>query len=179
MIDFVEWLAERGGFEPPVELPLLRFSRPVRSAAPASLRSDGCHDARKFGILTVPVRAILFKWRVCEQTMIKWPWKVQESAHQTALPWQEALSIPLLTCLTEQEQSKLVALAERFFTAKTACSFTGLWAEFIKKLPDSTSILPARSGVRTGMAGWFSWNLNLSCAICGRWWMGRRYRSGA
>ncbi|EPC9065979.1 DgsA anti-repressor MtfA, partial [Shigella flexneri] len=28
--------------------------------------------------------------------MIKWPWKVQESAHQTALPWQEALSIPLL-----------------------------------------------------------------------------------
>ncbi|MCZ5936277.1 hypothetical protein O5264_28850, partial [Escherichia coli] len=21
--------------------------------------------------------------------MIKWPWKVQESAHQTALPWQE------------------------------------------------------------------------------------------
>lgn len=58
--------------------------------------------------------------------MIKWPWKVQESAHQTALPWQEALSIPLLTCLTEQEQSKLVALAERFFTTKTACSFTGL-----------------------------------------------------
>ena len=54
-------MAERGGFEPPVELPLLRFSRPVRSAAPASLRSDGCHDARKFGILTVPVRAILFK----------------------------------------------------------------------------------------------------------------------
>lgn len=28
VIDFVEWLAERGGFEPPVELPLLRFSRP-------------------------------------------------------------------------------------------------------------------------------------------------------
>lgn len=38
VIDFVESLAERGGFEPPVELPLLRFSRPVRSAAPASLR---------------------------------------------------------------------------------------------------------------------------------------------
>lgn len=50
--------------------------------------------------------------------MIKWPWKVQESAHQTALPWQEALSIPLLTCLTEQEQSKLVTLAERFLQQK-------------------------------------------------------------
>ncbi len=58
--------------------------------------------------------------------MIKWPWKVQESAYQTALPWQEALSIPLLTGLTEQEQSKLVTLAERFLTAKAACSFTGL-----------------------------------------------------
>lgn len=50
--------------------------------------------------------------------MIKWPWKVQESAHQTALPWQEALSIPLLTGLTEQEQSKLVTLAERFLQQK-------------------------------------------------------------
>lgn len=30
-------MAERGGFEPPVELPLLQFSRLVRSAAPASL----------------------------------------------------------------------------------------------------------------------------------------------
>lgn len=31
-----------------------------------------------------------------------------------------------------------------FFTAKAACSFTGLWTGFIKKLPDSTSILPTR-----------------------------------
>ena len=86
--------------------------------------------------------------------MIKWPWKVQESAHQTALPWQEALSIPLLTCLTEQEQSKLVTLAERFLQQKRLVPLQGFG--FIKKLPDSTSILPTRSGVRTGMAGWFS-----------------------
>lgn len=50
--------------------------------------------------------------------MIKWPWKVQETDHEDTLPWKEALAIPLLTCLTEQEQSKLVTLAERFFTAK-------------------------------------------------------------
>ncbi|MCI3092569.1 DgsA anti-repressor MtfA, partial [Escherichia coli] len=37
--------------------------------------------------------------------MIKWPRKVQESAHQTALPWQEALTIPLLTCLSDQDES--------------------------------------------------------------------------
>ena len=57
--------------------------------------------------------------------MIKWPWKVQESAHQTALPWQEALSIPLLTCLTEQEQSKLVTLAERFLQQKRLVPLQG------------------------------------------------------
>ena len=82
--------------------------------------------------------------------MIKWPWKVQESAHQTALPWQEALSIPLLTCLTEQEQSKLVTLAERFLQQKRLVPLQGF------ELPDISYILPARSGVRTGMAGWFS-----------------------
>jgi hypothetical protein len=54
-------VAERGGFEPPVELPLLRFSRPVRSAAPASLRCDGCYNARIFGILIAPVSVIVFK----------------------------------------------------------------------------------------------------------------------
>ncbi len=59
------------------------------------------------------------------KTMIKWPWKVQESAHQTALPWQEALSIPLLTCLTEQEQSKLVTLAERFLQQKRLVPLQG------------------------------------------------------
>ena len=57
--------------------------------------------------------------------MIKWPWKVQESAHQTALPWQEALSIPLLTGLTEQEQSKLVTLAERFLQQKRLVPLQG------------------------------------------------------
>lgn len=88
--------------------------------------------------------------------MIKWPWKVQESAHQTALPWQEALSIPLLTCLTEQEQSKLVTLAERFLQQKRLVPLQGFELDSLRNLPDSTSILPTRSGVRTGMAGWFS-----------------------
>lgn len=88
------------------------------------------------------------------KTMIKWPWKVQESAHQTALPRQEALSIPLLTGLTEQEQSKLVTLAERFLQQKRLVPLQGFELDSLSA--DSTSILPTGSGVRTGMAGWFS-----------------------
>ncbi len=45
--------------------------------------------------------------------------------YQTALPWQEALSIPLLTGLTEQEQSKLVTLAERFLQQKRLVPLQG------------------------------------------------------
>ncbi len=58
------------------------------------------------------------------------------------------LSIPLLTCLTEQEQSKLVTLPNVFYSKSGLFLYRALnW--IIKKLPDSTSILPARSGVRT------------------------------
>ena len=56
--------------------------------------------------------------------MIKWPWKVQETVHDDAIPWKEALSIPLLTSLTEQEQNKLVTLCWTFFATKTVGSFT-------------------------------------------------------
>ena len=52
MLKDLHTLAERGGFEPPVELPLLRFSRPVRSAAPASLHACSQYDARERGVLT-------------------------------------------------------------------------------------------------------------------------------
>ncbi len=69
---------------------------------------------------------IKWPWKVQESAHQTAHWKVQESAHQTALPWQEALSIPLLTCLTEeQEQSKLVALAERFLQQKRLVPLQG------------------------------------------------------
>ncbi len=64
--------------------------------------------------------------------MIKWPWKVQETAHDDAIPWKEALAIPLLTCLTEQEQNKLVTLAERFLQQKRLVPLQGVELDALK-----------------------------------------------
>ena len=47
--------------------------------------------------------------------MIKWPWKEQEATRSDDWPWDDALAIPLLVNLTEQEQARLIALAERFY----------------------------------------------------------------
>ncbi len=49
--------------------------------------------------------------------MIKWPWKTDEDA-QDALPWQQAMAIPLLGALTEAERQSLIKLAKRFLQQK-------------------------------------------------------------
>lgn len=49
--------------------------------------------------------------------MIKWPWKTDEDAAD-ALPWQQAMAIPLLGALTAAEQKSLIALAKRFLQQK-------------------------------------------------------------
>ena len=64
--------------------------------------------------------------------MIKWPWKVQETVHDDAIPWKEALSIPLLTSLTEQEQNKLVTLAGRFLQQKRLVPLQGVELDALK-----------------------------------------------
>lgn len=46
--------------------------------------------------------------------MIKWPWKTNEAGRDMALPWDDALAIPVLANLQPDEQSKLVQLADRF-----------------------------------------------------------------
>jgi Mlc titration factor MtfA (ptsG expression regulator) len=45
--------------------------------------------------------------------MIKWPWKTNEAGRDVALPWDDALTIPVLANLKPDEQSKLVQLADR------------------------------------------------------------------
>ncbi len=57
--------------------------------------------------------------------MIKWPRKTNEAGRNMALPWDEALAIPVLANLLPEEQSKLIQLAERFYS-KTAGAATGL-----------------------------------------------------
>lgn len=46
--------------------------------------------------------------------MIKWPWKTNEAGRDMALPWDDALAIPVLANLKPDEQSKLVQMADRF-----------------------------------------------------------------
>ncbi|SUX73094.1 Mlc titration factor A [Citrobacter freundii] len=58
--------------------------------------------------------------------MIKWPWKEQETTRSDDWPWDDALAIPVLVNLTEQEQARLIALAERFFTTKKISRSSGL-----------------------------------------------------
>ena len=41
--------------------------------------------------------------------MIKWPWKTQQPQAETLAQWQDALAIPLLSPLDEQEQQRLIS----------------------------------------------------------------------
>lgn len=64
--------------------------------------------------------------------MIKWPWKEQETARNDDWPWDNALAIPLLVNLTEQEQARLIALAERFLQQKRLVALQGFELDPLK-----------------------------------------------
>jgi Mlc titration factor MtfA (ptsG expression regulator) len=57
--------------------------------------------------------------------MIKWPWKSNESARSTAFPWEEALAIPVLAYLSDEEKHRLAQLAERFLQQKRQVPLQG------------------------------------------------------
>lgn len=58
--------------------------------------------------------------------MIKWPRKTNEAGRDVALPWDDALTIPVLANLNPDEQSKLVQLADRFYSKSAWCRCRGL-----------------------------------------------------
>jgi Uncharacterized protein conserved in bacteria len=61
--------------------------------------------------------------------MIKWPWKADNSADKTNIPWEQAFAVPLLASLTVPEQEKLLTLAERFLQQKRLVPLQGLELE--------------------------------------------------
>lgn len=61
--------------------------------------------------------------------MIKWPWKADESADKTDIPWEQAFSVPLLANLSTDEQAKLRVLADRFLQQKRLVPLQGLVME--------------------------------------------------
>lgn len=64
--------------------------------------------------------------------MIKWPWKSSDSSAFTALPWEQALAIPVLATLTPVEQAKLVRLADRFLQQKRLVPLQGFELDDLK-----------------------------------------------
>ncbi|WP_312273212.1 DgsA anti-repressor MtfA [Pseudescherichia sp.] len=64
--------------------------------------------------------------------MIKWPWKANEASRMIHYPWQEALAIPVLANLTQEEQQRLVHLAERFLQQKRLAPLQGFDLDALK-----------------------------------------------
>lgn len=58
--------------------------------------------------------------------MIKWPWKSSTPSAETLALWQEALSIPLFSPLSEDEQHRLVMLAGKFLQQKKLVALQGM-----------------------------------------------------
>ena len=58
--------------------------------------------------------------------MIKWPWKASDTVEISNMPWAQALAIPLLANLSDDEQLKLVQLADRFLQQKRLVFLQGL-----------------------------------------------------
>lgn len=64
--------------------------------------------------------------------MIKWPWKITGSSTVSALPWEQALAIPVLAALTPVEQQKLIGLADRFLQQKRLVPLQGFELDDLK-----------------------------------------------
>ncbi len=65
--------------------------------------------------------------------MIKWPWKLNHDPSLPAFPWEEALSIPLLSALSLQERQALVESGERFLQQKRLVALQGLELDPLKR----------------------------------------------
>lgn len=57
--------------------------------------------------------------------MFKWPWKAEEQTGNGEIPWEQAVAIPVLANLTQQEQQQLCQW-QLVFTAKTSGAVTGI-----------------------------------------------------
>lgn len=64
--------------------------------------------------------------------MIKWPWKLSEAPSSDELPWEQALSMPLLADLSPDERARLVSLADRFLQLKRLVPLQGFELDALK-----------------------------------------------
>lgn len=64
--------------------------------------------------------------------MIKWPWKSDDDAINSGLPWLQALDIPLLSALSSDERKALIQLAGRFLRQKRLVPLQGFELDELK-----------------------------------------------
>lgn len=64
--------------------------------------------------------------------MIKWPWKTNESSSFLELPWEQAVAMPLLGNLNQEDRDKLVRLAIRFIGQKRLVPLHGFELDDLK-----------------------------------------------
>jgi Uncharacterized protein conserved in bacteria len=57
--------------------------------------------------------------------MFKWPWKAEEQTGNGEIPWEQAVAIPVLANLTQQEQQQLCQMAARFLQQKRLVPLQG------------------------------------------------------
>jgi MtfA peptidase len=82
--------------------------------------------------------------------MIKWPWKTQQPQAETLAQWQDALAIPLLSPLDEQEQQRLIAVAGQILQQKSIVPLQGL--QLTSQMQASIALLFALPVLELGAA---------------------------
>ena len=58
--------------------------------------------------------------------MIKWPWRTQPPNAPDNHPWSEACTIPLLAALSDDEQRRLITLAQQVIRQKRLVALQAL-----------------------------------------------------
>lgn len=88
--------------------------------------------------------------------MIKWLWKANQPQAEMLAQWREALNIPLLAPLNEEEQQRLVSVASHLLQQKLLGATTRVIINTADASPPDTAIRPAGHGVGSEMARWIS-----------------------
>lgn len=65
--------------------------------------------------------------------MFRWPWKRETESTDEALPWPQALAIPLLASLNDAEQRQLSDMAARFLRQKQLIALQGLELDALQR----------------------------------------------
>lgn len=93
---------------------------------PAYFLIKGCYDAPSYRNFLEQSAAFNLSNHFVSKTMIKWPWKKNDFQFDKQKAWQDALNIPLLYSLDEQEKQQLIHVASQILHLKRLVPLQGL-----------------------------------------------------